>query len=73
LRPRIGDYEPAVKVIFTEATILYRGHLCTHNPYPELMIEDTWAINSWGWGCRKCETPMAYNEELLTLVSGVAK
>jgi hypothetical protein len=70
-RPKVGDYELAVKAIIAEANILYRGHLSRRTPYPTSLEEATWAANSWEWGCKKCKTKMTYNNDMITMVSDI--
>lgn len=70
-RPKVGDYELAVKAILAEANILYRGHLSMRTPYPTSLEEATWAANSWEWGCKKCKTKMAYNNDMIAMVSDI--
>jgi hypothetical protein len=70
-KPKAGDYEVAVKAIIMEANTLYRGHLSVKTPYPTLVEEADWAASSWDYGCKKCHTQMACNDELIGMVRDI--
>ena len=68
-KPKAGDYEVAVQNILAEAIPRYRGYLSTDTPYPGPMEEMRWAKKSWKEGCDECDIQMAFNGEIIKLVS----
>jgi hypothetical protein len=68
-KPKAGDYEVAVQNIIAEAICHYRGYLSTETPYPGPMEEMRWAKKSWKDGCDECDIQMAFNSEIIKLVS----
>jgi len=71
-KPKAGDYEIAVQKVLGEAIPLYRGYLSLVTPYPGPIDEMRWAKKCWKDSCEECETRMAYNDEIIKLVSVTA-
>lgn len=68
-KPKAADYEPSVRTIFGVAWPLYRGRLAIDDGMPDAMLELTWAKAAWNDACKKCDTFIAYNAEILKMVS----
>ncbi|KAF7968707.1 hypothetical protein HWV62_29668 [Athelia sp. TMB] len=68
-RPKAADYEPSVRAILSTAWKKYRGHLSTDTPYPDAMLEITWAKAAWNESCEELHTPIIYNSEILKMIT----
>ena len=71
-KPKAGDYEVTVQTILAEVIPLYRGYLSTETPYPGPMEEMRWAKKSWKDSCEECDMQMAFNSEIIKLVSDMS-
>ncbi|KAG1906492.1 uncharacterized protein F5891DRAFT_931848, partial [Suillus fuscotomentosus] len=68
-RPKAADYEPSVRTIFGVAWALYRGHLCTEGAMPDRMQEVTWAKLAWNDACKRLQTHVAYDAEIIKMIT----
>lgn len=71
-KPKAGDYEVTVQTILAEAIPFYHGYLSTETPYPGPMEEMRWAKKSWKDSCEECDMQMAFNSEIIKLVSDMS-
>lgn len=67
-RPKAADYELSVRAILSVAFSLFRGRLITQGPYPDAMLENVWAKQSWNEACKQLSTNILFNSELLRMV-----
>ncbi|KII82960.1 hypothetical protein PLICRDRAFT_180857 [Plicaturopsis crispa FD-325 SS-3] len=68
-RPKAGDYETAVRHVLSTAIAIYRCRLTSENPYPDGILEVTWAKAAWKEACEMCDTSLASNMELIKLIT----
>ncbi|KAG1786132.1 uncharacterized protein HD556DRAFT_1248579 [Suillus plorans] len=68
-RLKAADYEPSVHSIFGVAWALYCGCLCTKDPMPDRMQEVTWAKLAWNEACKRLNTCVAYDAEILKMIT----
>lgn len=71
-KPKAGDYKVAVQTVLAEVIPLYCGFLSTETPYPGPMEEIRWAKKSWKDSCKECDVQMAFNSEIIKLVSDMS-
>lgn len=67
-RPKAAHYDAEVQEVIFSAIRFYRFYLSSKNPYPDPMVEITWAKTAWKEGCRLNEVEIAHTPELLRLV-----
>jgi hypothetical protein len=67
-RPKAAHYDAEVQEVISSAIRFYRFYLSSKNPYPDPMVEITWAKTAWKEGCRLNEVEIVHTPDLLRLV-----
>ncbi|KIK32996.1 hypothetical protein CY34DRAFT_45547, partial [Suillus luteus UH-Slu-Lm8-n1] len=63
------DYEDSVQQLINFAIADFRSWLASNHAYPDRVTQVSWAKESWKEGCKHYDIEMAFNNELIKMIT----